>query len=37
MAIAKWPRDGIPPNPGAWITTTVRNRGIDELRRDELS
>ncbi|TDZ76380.1 RNA polymerase sigma factor [Mycobacteroides salmoniphilum] len=35
MAIAKWPQDGIPPNPGAWITTTARNRGIDKLRRDQ--
>ncbi len=34
VAIAKWPQDGIPPNPGAWITTTARNRGIDKLRRD---
>ncbi|MUM19073.1 RNA polymerase sigma factor [Mycobacterium sp. CBMA271] len=35
VAIAKWPRDGVPPNPGAWITTTARNRGIDKLRRDQ--
>lgn len=35
VAIAKWPQDGIPPNPGAWITTTARNRGIDKLRRDQ--
>ncbi|CPV95060.1 RNA polymerase sigma-70 factor%2C ECF subfamily [Mycobacteroides abscessus] len=34
VAIARWPEDGIPPNPGAWITTTARNRGIDKLRRD---
>jgi RNA polymerase sigma-70 factor, ECF subfamily len=34
VAMAKWPQDGIPPNPGAWITTTARNRGIDKLRRD---
>lgn len=34
VAVAKWPQDGIPPNPGAWITTTARNRGIDKLRRD---
>ncbi|MGH3724906.1 MAG: RNA polymerase sigma factor [Mycobacterium sp.] len=35
VAIVKWPHDGIPPNPGAWIITTARNRGIDKLRRDQ--
>jgi RNA polymerase sigma-70 factor (ECF subfamily) len=33
VALRKWPRDGVPPNPGAWITTTARNRAIDRLRR----
>jgi RNA polymerase sigma-70 factor (ECF subfamily) len=33
-AIGRWPRDGVPPNPGAWITTTARNRAIDHLRRE---
>ena len=33
MALDRWPRDGLPPNPGAWITTTARNRAIDRLRR----
>ncbi len=28
-----WPVDGVPANPGAWITTTARNRAIDRLRR----
>jgi len=32
-ALERWPRDGLPPNPGAWITTTARNRAIDRLRR----
>ncbi|HSO30145.1 MAG TPA: RNA polymerase sigma factor [Candidatus Sulfomarinibacteraceae bacterium] len=32
-AAERWPRDGVPPNPGAWITTTARNRAIDRLRR----
>ncbi len=32
-ALERWPRDGTPPNPGAWITTTARNRAIDRLRR----
>ena len=33
VALERWPRDGIPRNPGAWITTTARNRAIDRLRR----
>jgi RNA polymerase sigma-70 factor, ECF subfamily len=33
-ALRKWPRDGVPPNPGGWITTTARNRALDRLRRD---
>jgi RNA polymerase sigma-70 factor, ECF subfamily len=32
-AVATWPRDGVPTNPGAWITTTARRRAIDRLRR----
>jgi RNA polymerase sigma-70 factor, ECF subfamily len=32
-AVATWPRDGIPSNPGAWITTVARRRAIDRLRR----
>jgi RNA polymerase sigma-70 factor (ECF subfamily) len=33
-ALATWPRDGVPNRPGAWLTTTARNRAIDRLRRD---
>ncbi len=33
IALERWPLDGIPDNPGAWITTTARNRAIDRLRR----
>ncbi|NUP18794.1 MAG: sigma-70 family RNA polymerase sigma factor [Streptomyces sp.] len=33
-ALATWPRDGVPQNPGAWITVTARRRAIDRLRRD---
>ena len=33
-AVERWPRDGIPRNPGAWIVTTARNRAIDRLRRE---
>jgi RNA polymerase sigma-70 factor, ECF subfamily len=34
VALAKWPADGLPPNPGGWITTTARNRALDRLRRE---
>ena len=34
VALERWPRDGVPRNPGAWITTTARNRAIDRLRRE---
>ena len=34
VALRRWPRDGLPPNPGGWITTTARNRAIDRLRRE---
>jgi RNA polymerase sigma-70 factor, ECF subfamily len=37
VALATWPRRGIPDNPGAWITTTARNRAIDRLRRRQRS
>jgi RNA polymerase sigma-70 factor (ECF subfamily) len=33
-ALRTWPARGIPENPGAWITTTARNRAIDRLRRE---
>ena len=32
VALERWPKDGIPAHPGAWITTTARNRAIDRLR-----
>lgn len=35
-AIERWPVDGIPPNPGGWLTTTAGNRAIDRLRRESL-
>ena len=34
IAAERWPRDGIPSNPGAWLITTARNRAIDRIRRD---
>ena len=33
-ALRRWPADGLPRNPGAWITTTARNRAVDRLRRE---
>jgi len=32
-ALERWPESGIPDNPGAWLMTTAKRRGIDELRR----
>jgi RNA polymerase sigma-70 factor, ECF subfamily len=32
-ALAHWPNDGLPSRPGAWLTTTARNRALDRLRR----
>src|SRR5207244_8118780 len=32
-ALEVWPEQGVPSNPGAWITTTARNRAIDRIRR----
>jgi RNA polymerase sigma-70 factor (ECF subfamily) len=34
VALRRWPTDGLPPNPGGWITTTARNRARDRLRRE---
>lgn len=34
IAAERWPRDGEPANPGAWLVKTARNRAIDRLRRD---
>jgi RNA polymerase sigma-70 factor (ECF subfamily) len=34
VASERWPTEGVPPNPGGWITTTARNRAIDRLRRE---
>jgi RNA polymerase sigma-70 factor (ECF subfamily) len=36
VALERWPRDGIPDKPGAWITTIARNKAIDRLRRDAM-
>ncbi len=34
IAAERWPRDGQPENPGAWLVSTARNRAIDRIRRD---
>jgi RNA polymerase sigma factor (sigma-70 family) len=34
IAVERWPRDGVPPNPGAWLTRTANNKAIDRLRRE---
>jgi RNA polymerase sigma factor (sigma-70 family) len=33
-ALEQWPRDGVPPNPGAWLMLTAKRRAIDRRRRD---
>jgi RNA polymerase sigma-70 factor, ECF subfamily len=34
IAAERWPREGMPDNPRAWLMTTARNRAIDRIRRD---
>ena len=34
VAADRWPRLGVPPNPGGWIMTTARNKALDRLRRE---
>lgn len=35
-ALEKWPKTGVPDNPGAWLMATAKHRAIDELRRSQL-
>jgi RNA polymerase sigma factor (sigma-70 family) len=35
-ALERWPRDGVPDNPGAWLMATAKHRAIDRLRRGKL-
>ena len=34
-AVARWPADGVPPNPGGWLTTTASRKAIDRIRREQ--
>ncbi|MBV9799276.1 MAG: sigma-70 family RNA polymerase sigma factor [Solirubrobacterales bacterium] len=34
VAAERWPREGVPANPGAWLMVTARNRAIDRIRRE---
>jgi RNA polymerase sigma-70 factor (ECF subfamily) len=36
IAAQRWPSDGVPDHPAAWLVTTARRRGIDRLRRDRV-
>ncbi len=33
-AVRRWPTDGVPPNPGGWLTVVARNKALDRLRRE---
>lgn len=33
-AVGRWPADGVPPNPGAWLTTAANRKAIDRIRRE---
>ena len=35
-ALERWPRDGMPDNPGAWLMTTAKNRALDRLRQEAM-
>lgn len=37
LALQRWPRDGVPDRPGAWLTTAARNRATDRVRREAVS
>ncbi len=36
IALAEWPKSGVPHNPGAWLTATAKRRAVDALRRDRM-
>ncbi|GAA4108967.1 RNA polymerase sigma factor [Knoellia locipacati] len=36
VALERWPRDGVPPNPAGWLTTTATRKALDHLRREKV-
>jgi RNA polymerase sigma factor (sigma-70 family) len=36
LALERWPRDGVPDNPGAWLMTAAKHRAVDHLRRQRM-
>jgi RNA polymerase sigma-70 factor, ECF subfamily len=34
IAVRRWPAEGVPPNPGGWLTTTAANKAVDRIRRE---
>ena len=36
LALERWPRDGVPPNPAGWLTTTAARKALDHLRREKV-
>src|SRR5262245_32445070 len=36
IALAEWPKSGVPANPGAWLMATAKRRAIDVLRRNKM-
>src|SRR4030095_11741271 len=36
VALAEWPKTGVPANPGAWLVAVAKRRAIDALRRDKM-
>src|SRR6478672_6547197 len=32
-ALARWPEEGVPENPAAWLTTTAKNKALDDVRK----
>ncbi|WP_173923116.1 RNA polymerase sigma factor [Agromyces sp. Marseille-P2726] len=35
IAVERWPADGVPPNPGGWLTTTANHKAVDRIRREQ--
>ena len=35
VAAERWPTEGVPPNPGGWLTTVAANKALDRLRREK--